>query len=347
MAPRLLATFLLLAAVAGCLGTEAPAPDGSAGSTSAAPPPELRFLAIGDMGTGGEDQARVAKAMKAVCALRGCDLVVGLGDLIYPAGASSPDDPQFDTKFEQPYAGLDLPFWMVLGNHDNSQDPAATSATGGLGLWYSAGDNEVAYTYRTDRATERWHMPARHYTMDAAPVHFVGLDTNTLLFYGVPVSADLAEALQEQEDWLPGAVAEGNASWRIAIGHHPYVSNGPHGDAGEYDDEMVPGQDGDHLKELFERDLCDKVDLYLAGHDHDLQWLEPVPSCGRTHFIVSGGGGASLYGLGEEDKAAFQKESLGFWWLDVKGGTLTAAAYDEDATLLFERSIAKPIPVPA
>jgi hypothetical protein len=285
--------------------------------------------------------------MEAVCAQRGCDLAIGLGDLIYPAGASSATDPQFDSKFEVPYAGLDLPFWMVLGNHDNSQDPAGTSATAGLGTWYQAGDYEVEYAHRTDRASDKWHMPARHYTFSAGPVDFVALDTNTMLFYGAAVPPDTQAAVQEQEDWLPGAVASGNHPWKVALGHHPYLSNGPHGDAGDYDDRPVPGQDGDHLKALFEKELCGKVDLYLAGHDHDLEWLDPVPSCGATQFIVSGGGGAALYDLDGTGEAAFQEKSFGFWWIEVTADALHAVAYDQDARPLFERTVPKPIPAPS
>lgn len=341
---RSLAALALLA-LAGCLqpddGSDPAVPD----DASVTAGPSVRFVAIGDMGMGNEDQSRVAQAIGTVCAARGCDFAVGLGDLIYPAGASSPTDPQFDTKFEEPYAELDFPFWMVLGNHDNGQDPAgATAPAGGLGFWYTAGNNEVAYAQRTDRASDKWTMPARHYTFDEGPVHFVGLDTNTLLFYGVPVPPDLDAELQAQEAWLPGAVAAGEGPWRIALGHHPYVSNGEHGDAGEYDTELVPGQNGDHLKALFEEHLCDRIDLYLAGHDHDLIWHTPVPECGRTHFIVSGGGGAGLYALPGDGPVFFEKESLGFWWIEIQGETMRAAAFDDQAALLYEASVAKPIP---
>lgn len=340
-----MAAAVLLLVSAGCLQRDDH--DGDAGGAGDAPGSgraPTRFIAVGDMGTGEEPQARVAQAMAAVCADRGCDFAVGLGDLIYPAGASSPRDPQFDTKFEQPYAGLDFPFWNVLGNHDNGQDPAgATAAAGGIGLWYTAGDNEVAYAQRTDRASEKWTMPARHYTFDEGPVHFVGLDTNTLLFYGVPVSPEAATKLQEQEAWLPGAVSSGAGPWRIALGHHPYVSNGPHGNAGSYDGYPIPGYNGDHLKDVFEASLCDRVDLYLAGHDHNLQWLEPVPSCGRTHFIVSGGGGADAYDLPGDGQTYFEAESLGFWWIEIEGDRLTAAAYDDEAAPLYEATIGKPI----
>ena len=133
-----------------------------------------------------------------------------------------------------------------------------------------------------------------------------------------------------------------NDGWEIAFGHHPYISNGDHGDAGEYDALAVPGARGDHLKDLFEQHFCDHVDLYIAGHDHNLQWLQPVATCGRTHFIVSGGGGAGLYELPGTNAAVFQASSLGFWWLRIQGDMLTAVAYDGDGNLLFEGTLERP-----
>ncbi|MHB1261942.1 MAG: metallophosphoesterase [Thermoplasmatota archaeon] len=338
----ILALTLLLAA--GCLQPDDADDDAAPETSGTGSGSPLRFIALGDMGMGNDEQLRVAQAIATVCAARGCDFAVGLGDLIYPAGASSPTDPQFETKFEEPYAALDFPFWMVLGNHDNGQDPAGASApAGGLGLWYTAGNNEVAYAQRTDRLSEKWTMPARHYTFDEGPVHFIGLDTNTLLFYGAPVPPDLELAIQEQEDWLPGAVSGGEGPWRIAMGHHPYVSNGEHGNAGEFDNEVIPGQNGDHLKAVFEEHLCDRIDLYLSGHDHDLMWMEPVDSCGRTQFIVSGGGGAGLYDLTGSGPAYYEASTLGFWWLEVTGDRLQALAFNDSGELLYGQSISKPI----
>src|SRR4051812_49371566 len=80
----------------------------------------VRFVTLGDTGTGGKTQLAVAKAMKKVCAERGCQFALGLGDNIYEFGISGADDPQFREKFEKPYADLNFPFFMALGNHDQS-----------------------------------------------------------------------------------------------------------------------------------------------------------------------------------------------------------------------------------
>ncbi|MGH8370725.1 MAG: metallophosphoesterase, partial [Gammaproteobacteria bacterium] len=61
------------------------------------PPPSVQFVAFGDAGTGTARQAALGRAMARVCADRGCDLALELGDNFYPRGVLSSDDPQFQT----------------------------------------------------------------------------------------------------------------------------------------------------------------------------------------------------------------------------------------------------------
>ena len=46
----------------------------------------LQLIAVGDTGTGNEDQFKVAEGMAKVCEKYGCDLVLMLGDNFYPNG---------------------------------------------------------------------------------------------------------------------------------------------------------------------------------------------------------------------------------------------------------------------
>ncbi len=78
----------------------------------------IRIIAFGDSGTGDESQMKVARAMKKFCAEQGCHLGLMLGDNFHPAGVRSVDDPQFVEKFEKPYAGIGIPFFVILGAHD-------------------------------------------------------------------------------------------------------------------------------------------------------------------------------------------------------------------------------------
>jgi len=87
--------------------------DGDEGPVTLNSPAALRFIVIGDSGSGSAGQYAVGEAIAEVCqrkdefvddmAFPGCDLVVGLGDNIYESGVTSVDDPQFAEKFEKPF----------------------------------------------------------------------------------------------------------------------------------------------------------------------------------------------------------------------------------------------------
>jgi hypothetical protein len=84
--------------------------------------------------------------------------------------------------------------------------------------------------------------------------------------------------------WL----ARAGADWVFLAGHHPYRSNGTHGNAGDYDAPELAGipipnplpiQNGDALKTFFDNHICNLgAQVYFSGHDHSRQWLdEPWP----------------------------------------------------------------------
>ena len=63
-------------------------------------------ICIGDFGSGQEIQYRVAQLIKYLNNRLPCELVLGLGDNIYPTGVKSVNDENFITKFEKPYSIL-------------------------------------------------------------------------------------------------------------------------------------------------------------------------------------------------------------------------------------------------
>lgn len=90
--PMLLAALL----AAGC---------GSGGGDAAPASAEaVQFVAFGDSGNATPNQAAVGEAMGKVCAERGCDLALMLGDNFYASGVTSVDDEQFQSKFTCPTA---------------------------------------------------------------------------------------------------------------------------------------------------------------------------------------------------------------------------------------------------
>ena len=67
----------------------------------------IRFALIGDMGTGDDNQKRVAKSLKKIIDRDSLQFVCGMGDNIYDCGVVAVDDIQFKNKFEKPYQKID------------------------------------------------------------------------------------------------------------------------------------------------------------------------------------------------------------------------------------------------
>jgi hypothetical protein len=293
---------------------------------------DFAVLLTGDAGTGGEAQHAVAAAARQVCRTEGIGLAVGLGDNIYENGPESDHDSEFRKKFEEPNAGIDVPWLMVLGNHDCS------GLIPGSGGDPSRGDREVSYA----ASSRRWYMPSRYYRAalpagGADPVvEFFALDTN-------PVASTVAQLdphyrwdgpyMKAQRAWLDGALADSRARWKVVLGHHPYLNNGKHGSAGSYDGFLVGHYTrGIHLKELYEEVVCGRADLILSGHDHTLQLLEPTARTAGTRQIVCGAAAKSGDGKAHSSHpATWQNFSAhGFMVLKVSPRAMTVDAYTVD-----------------
>ena len=91
--------------------------------------------------------------------------------------------------------------------------------------------------------------------------------------------------------------------------------------------------------------MCNKADFYICGHDHDLQWLNPVTACGATQFIVSGSGSQPRpLTTPPLNPFKFQTGStFGFYWIEIVGNTFHAVVYDKDGAVLHDQTVSKPI----
>ena len=281
-----------------------------------------RFIAMGDGGDGSVVQHAVSRAVEGVCEENGCDFVLYLGDNIYTDGAASPTDPLFQSRFEEPYANLDLPFYVVLGNHDYGANSAK--------FW--RGQYEVDYTEHS----EKWNMPSSYYTFRYGDVQFFGLDTNALM-WGLGGS---------QAAWFSREVEASEARWRVAFGHHPYRSNGRHGNAGDYEGfSNIPVVSGNAIKRFFDGRLCGEVDLYLCGHDHNRQWIDggciDEPGDGLNTELIVSGSAAKLTRLRDRGNPVHfaNDESAGFVWLEMSADEFTAVFYDVEGQEEFRRVV--------
>ena len=310
-------------------------------ATTIAPKKTVRFVALGDTGEGNDTQYFVADAMQEVCdQAGGCQFAVGLGDNIYDENPITVHNPAFEHKFELPYEDIQFPFYMSLGNHDND---LLFDGTGGFN---HAGDVQVAYTYREDKMSNKWQMPYRYYHHSAPKdkpfplVDFFVLDSNPMI-----TPLEIAPAYEvnlykkQQQEWFNVALADSSAPWKIAYTHHPFLSNGQHGNAGNYDripviEEITKRVAGEVYREWFVDTICGKVDLFISGHDHDLQIIKSVPECGKTFFMVSGAGAKSRSFDDAERNATYWQmdDTAGFFMITVEGNKMHVEAYTVDSS---------------
>lgn len=221
----------------------------------------LSFLVIGDWGYKGENAQRaVAERMGVVAGETGSRFVVTTGDNFYYDGVAGIDDPHWRASFEDVYTApsLQRPWYVTLGNHD----------------YNGSIDAQLAYA----RSSERWTLPARYHTAvhaidDSTTVRFLFLDTEIL---------DSANARQagidpgQQLAWLDSVLESSTAQWHVAVGHRPMYTGSRAGNSAELIGTLRP---------VFDRH---DVQVYIAGHDHDLQHLRPA---GSIDYFISGAGG--------------------------------------------------------
>jgi tartrate-resistant acid phosphatase type 5 len=306
-------------------GSQTSGPDTTGGETTGGTGQVVRFVVLGDTGEGNEDQFAVADAIVAVCEQKGCDFGVLTGDNFYDSGVSGVDDPQWQTKFEEPYADITFPMFAVLGNHDY----------GGNGIGVDFDTDKPDYQVQYTQVSNLWTMPARYYSNKQGPAEFWFLDTNQVMTD--PINGDS----EDQQDWLTAGIAASTAPWKFAFGHHPYISNGDHGNAGSYENLEgipLPFVTGDSVKEFMEEAVCGQIDVYICGHDHNIQWLEA--KCG-TEFIVSGSGSKANTLSGNNPNHFQAGETEGFIWLEVSDTSFTGVFYDKTGKELYSRVVMK------
>ncbi|MCB9780675.1 MAG: metallophosphoesterase [Alphaproteobacteria bacterium] len=285
-----------------------------------AQPERVRFVVMGDTGAGNGPQARNAQAMRDFCAAKadehgpGCDFMVLPGDLFYYQGVTGPDDPQVGPKYAEPYGDLGFPVYAALGNHEYADPPFDRERARGMLALAAARDELV--------------LPGPWYRFDAGPARFLVLDTHAVL---------MGWSDAEQQAWLEAQLAEPWGGPTVVVAHHPFLSNGKHGIAGEYEgSSALPYASGKRVRALYDT-LCGRVDLMVGGHDHNRQWLEP--HCG-IELVVSGAGSKTAPLKGRGAPTLFEEDrERGFAWFELTADQLTGLMVDERGRVDFERTV--------
>jgi tartrate-resistant acid phosphatase type 5 len=152
-----------------------------------------------------------------------------------------------------------------------------------------------------------------YYTFTAGPVQFFALDTQTV-------------ALSEkQRRWLDDELRKSQAVWKVVYGHHPIFSGGNYEDRPDLIGSLLPI-------------LQNRADVYICGHDHNLQALRPE---GGVHFFIAGGGGAGLYDLRPYERSLFASRSNGFAVIDAQRAQLQVSLVDGQGATVFEKTLQK------
>jgi len=163
---------------------------------------------------------------------------------------------------------------------------------------------EIMYSARSSS----WRMPAAYYTFTAGSAQFFALDTDIIS--------------EKQLMWLRSALDASRARWKIVYGHHPIYSEGQHEDNNTKIAQLLPV-------------LRERADLYLAGHDHDMQHLRPE---GRLHFFIAGSGG-KLRPIEPGPRSLFARSANGFAVLEVEPHRMVMAFVGVDGTELYRYEI--------
>ncbi|MCS7176896.1 MAG: metallophosphoesterase [Candidatus Kapabacteria bacterium] len=266
----------------------------------------LRWIVIGDWGTGSVTQRRVARAMAAIARRAPIHFILSTGDNIYPSGVLAADDPQWSTKYERIYSdsSLQVPWYAVLGNHDYRGRPEA----------------QIAYS----RRSSRWRMPERYYSVtqtlpDGTPVLFVALDTQELLTN--------PRAGRRQLGWLEQTLRSFPGRWKFVWGHHQLRSAGAYGE----NEALLK-----LLKPLFDRY---GVVAYFCGHEHDLQLLKH-PDDSFLCVVSGAGGGVRSTAYGPHSLFALARP--GFVYVALSGSACRLWFITEDATPQFVLDVEPP-----
>jgi len=251
---------------------------------------------MGDMGTGREDQKKVAAAMIQQAKSDSLNFILTVGDNIYEKGVTSADDPLWKSAIEDVYndPALMVPIYASLGNHDH----------------YGVVEAQLEYA----KKNKRWKMPGRYYTFirtlaDMTDVQFFAIDT-------YPITNEKAAEkypVEPQLEWLDKALGESKARWKIVFGHHPLYSHVEK--PREIERQAM-------IRQVEPLLIKHKVDLCLFGHDHTLEMLKPVN--GVNHVITGASAGPDkAYGVvWNENEAFYASTGDGFTFYRVSKNEL-------------------------
>lgn len=289
------------------------------------PPKAVNFILLGDWGRYGDDhQTHVAEQMAKTAKEVHVNFYISAGDNFYPKGVASIHDPHWHYSFEEIYKNFahQSEWYVTLGNHDYMGDP----------------DAQVAYT----NISRRWTMPSRYFQKtfnlrdgSGEKILISFIDTNPLIpeFYDNPEYGPNVKTQDTtvQKEWLKKILVEKetDVKWNLVVGHHPMYTGSDTRREG-YDTKRIRGS----LNRLFEDQ---KIDAYLAGHDHSLQHI--ISKQGVHHFIS--GSASEATQVGNLDNTKFASSEYGFLLFSITTGEMVVHAISHTGEILYRTAVKK------
>ena len=262
----------------------------------------LRIIAIGDTGLDNDAMQALRTSIKA----EEKDLILALGDLVYPEAPPCPDGhltpdatALLDESIGATLLGLGAPVLLVLGNHDvrhGRRDPAREACI----LRYAERHPDLV-------------MPSLNWVLDVGVISITGLNTNAL---DDSQAMTAARALREAKGWT------------MLIGHH--VLKTYHDKDGE-----------DIVRPWLERHGL-RPEIFLNAHAHLLQSGTYEGVIGLTSGSAALPRVRPECPPGCEPGQRFGSSLSGYAILDVTAEQLVVEFYDNMGNSLHRESHPRP-----
>ena len=230
------------------------------------------FCFVGDTGKVTEVQKKVILSL----ARSDCSSIWHTGDIVYPSGINTIEDPLYSKNFLVPFKEIlekKVPIFLTLGNHDHKKNPKA---------YLQANNNN-----------ELVNFPNNFYRKKFGDLCFLALDTTIFdKMYMFNQRRSHIEWLNEVKELF-----KNSCKFSLAVGHHPFFSSG--------DRKKASPQLGIFLQ----NHIFGSFDVYISGHNHVL--ADEGERLG-TRQLISGSGSVPGGSPNQPLSNRFNQENPGY-----------------------------------
>ena len=280
---------------------------------------KCNFYIANDLGRNGYyDQKPIAELMGVMAEEVGPECVIATGDVHHFEGVQSTQDPLWMTNYELIYSHPELmiDWFPVCGNHEYR------------------GNTQAVLDY--SRISRRWNMPARYYTKafneEGTTVRVVWIDTTPLIDKYREESDKYPDAgrqnIATQLEWLDATLAAAKEDWVVVVGHHPIYA-----ETSKDDIERINMQQ--RVDTILRRH---RVDMYINGHIHNFQHIQPAGS--KVDYLVNSSGSLSRPVKAIEG-TKFCNSEAGFTLVSMEDNKLTFYLVNGKGKILYRYSRVK------